>query len=218
MAHYGFAIDTVRCIGCHTCSTACKLSNNLPIDIWWNRVLTEGGEAMDTPGGEWPNNHMRFLPVSCQHCENPACVKVCPVGATYKDPETGAVRQDYDKCIGCRMCMAACPYTGVRVVQLGGAGVRTSAIAVGDANSPAHQKHVVEKCTMCWHRTLAQWGRTCLRRRMSRPLLASGAIWTTRTPRCPGSFATVIPSSCSLKRAPSPRSTTSSRRKGERHV
>ncbi len=149
MAHYGFAIDTVRCIGCHTCSTACKLSNNLPIDIWWNRVLTEGGEAMDTPGGEWPNNHMRFLPVSCQHCENPACVKVCPVGATYKDPETGVVRQDYDKCIGCRMCMAACPYTGVRSFNWEEPAYHIGH-AVGDTNSPSHQKHVVEKCTMCW--------------------------------------------------------------------
>ena len=151
MAHYGFAIDTVRCIGCHTCSTACKLSNNLPIDIWWNRVLTVGGEAMDTPGGEWPNNHMRFLPVSCQHCENPACVKVCPVGATYKDPETGAVRQDYDKCIGCRMCIAACPYTGVRSFNW---EEPKYAIGqdMGDADVPKHQKHTVEKCTMCWHR------------------------------------------------------------------
>lgn len=151
MAHYGFAIDTVRCIGCHTCSTACKLSNNLPIDIWWNRVLTEGGEAMDTPGGEWPNNHMRFLPVSCQHCENPACVKVCPVGATYKDPETGVVRQDYDKCIGCRMCMAACPYTGVRSFNWEEPKYHMD-YAVGGKDVPAHQKHVVEKCTFCYHR------------------------------------------------------------------
>ena len=151
MAHYGFAIDTVRCIGCHTCSTACKLSNNLPIDIWWNRVLTEGGEAMDTPGGEWPNNHMRFLPVSCQHCENPACVKVCPVGATYKDPETGAVRQDYDKCIGCRMCMAACPYTGVRSFNWEEPKYHMD-YAVGGKDVPVHQKHVVEKCTFCYHR------------------------------------------------------------------
>ena len=69
---------------------------------------------MDTPAGEFPDVSLRYITVSCQHCENPACAKVCPVGATYKDPETGVVRQDYDKCIGCRMCMAACPYTGVR--------------------------------------------------------------------------------------------------------
>ena len=151
MAHYGFAIDTVRCIGCHTCSTACKLSNNLPIDIWWNRVLTEGGEAMDTPGGEWPNNHMRFLPVSCQHCENPACVKVCPVGATYKDPETGAVRQDYDKCIGCRMCMAACPYNA-RTFNWNDP-VRATGASYGDARVPERARGVMEKCTLCKERT-----------------------------------------------------------------
>ena len=70
---------------------------------------------MDAPAGTYPLNlEMYNVTVACQHCENPACAKVCPVGATYKDPETGMVRQDYDKCIGCRMCMAACPYTGVR--------------------------------------------------------------------------------------------------------
>ena len=70
--------------------------------------------ASRTLAGEYPNGTISVMPVSCQHCENPACVKVCPVGATYKDPETGVVRQDYEKCIGCRMCMSACPYTGVR--------------------------------------------------------------------------------------------------------
>ncbi|MCI8468132.1 MAG: 4Fe-4S dicluster domain-containing protein, partial [Eggerthellaceae bacterium] len=111
---YGFAIDTKRCIGCHTCSVACRIENNLPNGTWWNRALTDGGAEMDTPAGEFPDATMSYLTVACQHCENPACVKVCPVGATYKDPETGVVRQDYDKCIGCRMCMSACPYTGVR--------------------------------------------------------------------------------------------------------
>ena len=151
MTHYGFAVDTRRCIGCHTCSVACRIENNLPKGIWWNNALTDGGENMDTPSGVFPNVKMSYVTVACQHCENPACVKVCPVGATYKDPETGVVRQDYDKCIGCRMCMAACPYTGVRsfnweepkfVIECD----------TGAVDTPAHQKHVVEKCTMCWHR------------------------------------------------------------------
>ena len=62
------------------------------------------------PGGTWDNPEMQHWPVACQHCENPACTKVCPVGATWKDEQTGIVRQDYDKCIGCRMCVMSCPY------------------------------------------------------------------------------------------------------------
>ena len=147
----GFVIDVHRCIGCHTCSVACKVENNLPTGIIWNRTVTDGGDAMDTPSGVWPNVKKDYFTIACQHCENPACVKVCPVGATYKDPETGVVRQDYDKCIGCRMCMAACPYNGVRSFNW---EEPKSALgfAMGDADVPAHQKHVVEKCTMCWHR------------------------------------------------------------------
>ena len=114
MARYGMVIDTKRCVGCNACSVNCKITNNLPETNWWTRVLTEGGDEIDTPAGVFPDVSMRYITVGCQHCENPACTKVCPVGATYKDPETGVVRQDYDKCIGCRMCMAACPYTGVR--------------------------------------------------------------------------------------------------------
>ncbi len=142
---YGFAIDTKRCIGCHTCSVACRIENNLPTGVWWNRALTDGGEHMDTPAGEFPNVSMSYVTVACQHCENPACVKVCPVGAT------GVVRQDYDKCIGCRMCMGACPYTGVRSFNWE-EPQHVIDFPVGDAEVPEHQKHVVEKCTMCWHR------------------------------------------------------------------
>ena len=155
MARYGMVIDTQKCIGCHVCAMACKVENNVPTDTWWNRILCDnGGEVdWDMVGGSYPDQlQYGYFPMACQHCENPACVKVCPVGATYKDPETGVVRQDYDKCIGCRMCMAACPYTGVRSLQLGRAEVLHRTIAVGDADVPAHQKHVVEKCTMCWHR------------------------------------------------------------------
>ena len=78
-------------------------------------------------------------------------MKVCPVGATYKDEETGVVRQDYDKCIGCRMCVAACPYTGVRSFNWEEPAYSIGH-AMGDSGVPEHKKHVVEKCTMCWHR------------------------------------------------------------------
>ena len=88
------------------------------------------------------------MTVACQHCENPACVKVCPVGATYKDPETGVVRQDYDKCIGCRMCMSACPYNGVRSFNWEEPSYHLD-FPVGDQDVAPHQKHVVEKCTFC---------------------------------------------------------------------
>ena len=148
---YGFAIDTKRCIGCHTCAVACRYESNLPKGVWWNRILTDGGVHMDVPQGEFPNARVTYLPVACQHCDNPACVKVCPVGATYKDSETGIVRQDYDKCIGCRMCMAACPYTGVRSF-LWEEPAFTMGSDFGDKDAASHQKHVVEKCTMCWHR------------------------------------------------------------------
>lgn len=149
---YGMVIDTTTCVGCHTCAVACKSSNNLPNEIWWNRVLTDGGYALDCGSGEFEESNMSFYPVNCQHCENPACTKVCPVGATYKDSEKGIVRQDYDKCIGCRMCMAACPYTGVRSFNWEEPKFSVD-FAVGDADAPAHQKHVVEKCTFCYQRT-----------------------------------------------------------------
>ena len=161
MTRYGFAVDTYRCIGCHTCSVGCKEENNLPKGIWWNRVLTDGGDSVDTPRGVFPDVEMSHVTVACQHCENPACVKVCPVGATYKDANTGIVRQDYEKCIGCRMCVAACPYTGVRSFNWEEPQYYLD-FAIGDSDVPTHQKHVVEKCTMCWHRVAKGLGPMCV--------------------------------------------------------
>ena len=142
---YGMVIDLKRCSGCKTCSVVCKVANNIPNNIIWNRVLTEGGNAPDTAGGTWDNPEMQHWPVACQHCENPACTKVCPVGATWKDEQTGIVRQDYDKCIGCRMCVAACPYTGVRSFNWEEPAYYAD-FALGDADAAKHEKHTVEKC------------------------------------------------------------------------
>ena len=161
MTRIGFVIDKKSCIACHACAVACKVENNLPDGNWWNRILTEGGDNMDAPEGTYPNLSLGNIAVACQHCKNPACVKVCPVGATYKDPETGVVRQDYDKCIGCRMCMAACPYTGVRSFNWDEPKYAIGQ-AMGDADVPAHQKHVVEKCTMCWHRLAKDLAPACV--------------------------------------------------------
>jgi molybdopterin-containing oxidoreductase family iron-sulfur binding subunit len=144
-------IDTKRCVGCHTCAVACKSTNNVPDNIWWNRVNTVGGEVPDSPSGVYPNLRMEFLTLACQHCENPACTRVCPVGATYKREDDGVVIQDYEKCIGCRMCMAACPYTGVRSFNWEEPKYSID-VVVGDVSVPKHQKHVVEKCTFCAHR------------------------------------------------------------------
>ena len=108
----GMVIDLERCIGCRTCAVVCKEHNAQPPGTWWNRVFTPGSEFHEAAVGKDGKLQMNFLPVSCQMCENPPCQKVCPAGATYTD-ERGVVLVDYERCIGCRYCLASCPY-GVR--------------------------------------------------------------------------------------------------------
>lgn len=105
-------IDLDRCIGCRSCAVACKQHNAQPPGTWWNRVFTPGSSWHQGSVGKEGQLRMDFLPVSCQMCDNAPCEKACPVGATYTD-EQGVVLVDFERCIGCRYCMAACPY-GVR--------------------------------------------------------------------------------------------------------
>ena len=150
MTKLAIGIDLHRCIGCNTCALACKMQNNVPDGMLWNRVLTEGCERFDSAEGTYPNLSRTYLPLACQHCENPACERVCPTGATYKD-DKGRVEIDYDKCIGCRMCMAACPYNA-RVFNWS-EPVRDPDFNYGDKDVPVRPKGVAEKCTMCKERT-----------------------------------------------------------------
>lgn len=146
---YGMAIDLKACIGCHYCSIACKSNNNLPNKMLWNRILTIGGESIDSASGTYPNAEMTYLPLNCQHCDNAPCVKACPVGATYQR-EDGIVMQDVDKCIGCRMCTVACPYSARSFNwEKPQYGVEHT---LGDIDAPAHQANVAEKCTFCANR------------------------------------------------------------------
>ncbi len=150
MTKLALVISQQRCIGCQACALSCKMSNNVPDGMLWNRVLSVNTDHIDGAQGTYPNVTREYLPIACQHCENPACQKVCPTGATYKD-DKGRVLIDYDKCIGCRMCMAACPYNA-RVFNWN-EPVRQVGFNYGDKDVPVRGKGVMEKCTLCVERT-----------------------------------------------------------------
>lgn len=114
-------IDLDRCIGCHGCEVACKQENGVALGVHWNKVLTVG------PTGNYPDVEMYFLPTMCQQCLDAPCIKVCPTGASYRH-ENSIVLVNKEKCIGCQLCVKACPY-----------GARTL--------NP--ETNVVEKCTLC---------------------------------------------------------------------
>ncbi|MBT3332306.1 MAG: 4Fe-4S dicluster domain-containing protein [Rhodospirillaceae bacterium] len=101
-ARYGMVIDLNSCVGCQTCTIACKHANDTPPGVQWRRVI-------DVELGTFPNVERLFLVTGCQHCAEPSCVPVCPTGAT-KQRADGLVTMDYDLCIGCGYCAVACPY------------------------------------------------------------------------------------------------------------
>jgi Fe-S-cluster-containing dehydrogenase component len=99
---WGMVIDTRKCVGCDSCTVGCIMENKLPPGVVYRPVI-------DMEVGTYPNVTRKFLPRPCMQCDNPPCVPVCPVGATFKR-EDGIVEIDYDVCIGCRYCITACPY------------------------------------------------------------------------------------------------------------
>jgi Fe-S-cluster-containing dehydrogenase component len=103
-------IDTRKCVGCDACTIACVAENHLPPGVVYRPVIKQ-------EFGEFPDVQLRFTPRPCMQCDQPPCVPVCPVNATWKRPD-GIVAIDYDKCIGCRYCLVACPY-GARTSDFG---------------------------------------------------------------------------------------------------
>lgn len=112
MTQYAFYFDNSRCTGCRTCEMACKDYNDLVSEIRFRKVYDyEGGTTtLNDDGTVSSSCFMYHLSVGCNHCDNPACTKVCPTGAMHKDQQTGLVSVDADKCIGCGYCHMACPY------------------------------------------------------------------------------------------------------------
>ena len=142
MTRYVMTADLRRCVGCQTCTAACKEGNGTPPTVQWRRVL-------DLEFGEYPEVTRVFVPTGCQHCADPPCMEVCPTTATGKRPD-GIVTIDYDLCIGCGYCMAACPYDARFKVE-------KRAFAFGDEATAAEQKRdypigVATKCTFCSNR------------------------------------------------------------------
>ena len=159
---FAYALDLSRCVGCRRCVYACVGENNQSREpqIHWIQVLQmnkeRGIDFMDSdvhynPETVPEEGHF-YVPVACQQCRNPQCTTVCPVKATWQEPD-GIVVVDYNWCIGCRYCMAACPY-GARHFNWG-----EPTVPAEEMNPETHYlgnrprvKGVVEKCTFCVQR------------------------------------------------------------------
>jgi molybdopterin-containing oxidoreductase family iron-sulfur binding subunit len=151
---YGMVIDTRRCVGCRACVVACKAENKTPPGVNYTVVVE------DDQGS--PDGKPLFLTKPCFQCENPPCVPVCPVSATFKRERDGIVVVDYDRCIGCRYCITACPY-GARTfdfgenypaLQDGGPIAAVPSPEYGQYRVREHEASPVgnvRKCTFCMH-------------------------------------------------------------------
>ncbi|MBI5365600.1 MAG: 4Fe-4S dicluster domain-containing protein [Planctomycetes bacterium] len=159
---FGYGLDLSRCVGCRRCAYACARENNTSRSpqIQWIRVLEldkEKGVDLTHANAYYnpetvPQEDKFYMPVACHQCAKPPCVKVCPVKATWQEPD-GIVVIDYNWCIGCRCCMAACPY-GARRFNWG-----EPDLPAAEVNPHTHylgnrprMKGVVEKCTFCIQR------------------------------------------------------------------
>ena len=153
MARYGMVVDLKKCVGCNACVVTCKSEHNTPTGILQTSVL-------EKEMGKFPDTNRIFLPVLCNHCENPTCAEVCPTKATYQRDD-GMVMIDYEKCIGCCACIEHCPYH-VRTLVLDNRTVYADGETVFE--KPVHQKilnNVATKCDFCYHRVEAGMQPSC---------------------------------------------------------
>jgi len=131
----GWYYNENNCIACRACEAGCKQEFDLPVGVRRRRVIIR-------EEGKYPNPKVRYLSTACNHCEEPSCMKACPVGAYTKEKIFGVVLIDQGKCIGCKRCAAACPY-GAPVFD--------------------EKKSKMDKCTFCIHRLSEGLPPACVR-------------------------------------------------------
>ncbi|QQR75024.1 MAG: 4Fe-4S dicluster domain-containing protein [Holophagales bacterium] len=124
MARFAMVIDTARCVGCMDCVVACKTENEVPEGFCRDWIATE-------VRGKFPTLSMEIRSERCNHCDRPPCVSCCPTGASHVEELGQVVLVEHDKCIGCKACLASCPYDARFV----------------------HPAGYADKCTFCFHRT-----------------------------------------------------------------
>jgi Fe-S-cluster-containing dehydrogenase component len=124
MARFGMVIDTMKCVGCMDCVVACKTENNVP------EGYNKDWIVQDTRG-TFPTLKMEIRSERCNHCDNPPCVSCCPTGASHVHELGKVVLVTKEECIGCKACVASCPYDARFI----------------------HPEGYADKCTFCIHRT-----------------------------------------------------------------
>ena len=139
--HWGMVVDLKLCIGCNTCVIGCKMRNGTPKGIFWNKVLEE-------EVGTFPQARRVFWPVRCMQCEDPACLDVCPTGATYQR-EDKLVLIDGNKCVGCKACILACPYDARSLWDGKGSYFGNGLTPYEERLLPKHVAGAVQKCDFC---------------------------------------------------------------------
>ena len=141
---WGMVVDLKLCVGCNSCVIACKAGRGTPKGVFWNRVLEQ-------EEGEVPHSRRIFWPMRCMQCEDPACLSVCPTGATSQRHD-GIVLIDAQKCVGCKACILACPYDARTLWEDEIGYFNESMTPYEEIAYRAHRKGTVQKCDFCAER------------------------------------------------------------------